>query len=123
MIVSFAWTTGAFRVRRKTRTRRHWDDRYANIFVKGIPQGRVHDAYDRQPRFGGKKIGTFMITSMKKEHMSKMPDEDYEREGFKFMEENRIKIWDKESRQAFEDWKNDDKTPWVVDFQIKSVIQ
>jgi len=92
------------------------------MFIKGIPQGRIHDAYDRQPRFGGRKIGTFTIIAMKKEHMSTMPDEDYEREGFKFMEENRIEIWGKEPRQAFEDWRETDDTLWVVDFEITSVI-
>jgi hypothetical protein len=47
MIISFAWTTEAFRTRRKSRTRRHWSDKYAHTFVKGIPEGKVHDAYDR----------------------------------------------------------------------------
>jgi len=51
-----------------------------------------------------------------------MPDEDYEREGFKFMEENGVKIWGKEPRQAFEDWRETDDTLWVVDFEIKSII-
>jgi hypothetical protein len=108
--------------REKTRTRRRWDDKYAHRLIAGIPRGKIHDAYDRNPRFGGKKIGTFIIVSMKKEHMSTMPDEDYETEGFKFMEEDGIKIWGKEPRQAFEDWKKTDETLWVVDFEIKSIL-
>jgi len=117
MIISFAWTTDAFKAGRKSRTRRQWQDKYAKIFLNGIEKGKVHDAYDRQPRFGGKKIGELIITSMKKEHMSKMPDEDYEREGFKFMEENNIEIWKMNPRDAFEDWRKDDSTPWIVDFK------
>jgi hypothetical protein len=59
---------------------------------------------------------------MKKEHMSRMPEEDFEREGFKFMEEQGIKIWGKEPREAFSDWKGEDGILWVVDFDILSVV-
>ena len=117
MIISFAWTTDAFKAGRKDRTRRYWTEKYAKIFLDRIDKKRIHDAYDRQPRFGGKRIGLLIVTSMKKEHMSKMPDEDYEREGFKFMEENNIKIWGKHPRDAFDDWRKEDGTPWVIDFE------
>lgn len=114
MIMSFAWTTPAVRARRKTRTRRQWAYEYAKRFKVGD----ICQAYDRQPRFGGVKIGTIKITGKKKELISKMPDEDYEREGFAFMEERGMKIWGKQPRKAFEDWKRVGGYTWVVDFEI-----
>ena len=113
MPLSFAWTEDAFLANRKTRTRREWKDSYAKKF-------RVGDkcqAWDKQARFGGRRIGIIVIKAIFKQHISKMPDEDYEKEGFAFMEENGIKIWGKNPRQAFEDWRKDDYTPWVVDFE------
>lgn len=45
MIVSFAWTTGAFLAGRKSRTRREWDDAYARRFnVKPNQQELYIDA-------------------------------------------------------------------------------
>ncbi len=59
MLISFAWTTGVLLAGRKTVTRRagwkastmkRWQDAYDRHQL-------VHDAYDKLPRSGGKKVG------------------------------------------------------------------
>ena len=113
MIISFAWTTEAFLSNRKTRTRREWPDDYAAKFKVGD----TVQAYDKQPRFHGKRIGYAVIKGLKKESISEMPDEDFEREGFAFMQEHGLKIFGKEPRKAFDDWRAQQREYWVVDFQ------
>jgi len=73
-IISFAWTTEPLLSGRKTRTRRKWSDKYANRFKVGD----VCYAYDRQPRFKGKKVAEIKITSIKKEDISLATKEDYQ---------------------------------------------
>lgn len=113
-IISFAWTTAAFKAKRKYVTRRDWLPQYAKQFKIGD----VCQAYDKQARFGGVKIGLIKILDKYKEDISKMPEEDFEKEGFAYMEENSIPIWDKPPRQAFEDWKKEGGTYWVIRFDI-----
>ena len=113
MIVSFAWTNGAFLAGRKSRTRREWDDAYARRFKAGD----VAQAYDKSPRYGGKKIGEILIKDIRYLNTRDMTEEDYEKEGFAYMEEKGIKIWNKEARRAFEDWKKEAKDYWVIDFE------
>ncbi len=97
-IISFAWTTGAFKARRKSVTRRQWIDKYAKQFKVGD----VCQAYDKSPRFKGIKIGLVKILEIYKEDIQKMPEKDFENEGFAYMEENSISIWGKPPREAFE---------------------
>ena len=112
MIVSMAWTKDAYKAGCKTRTRRKWTDEYAKRFkINSLFQG-----YDKSPRFKGKRIGVSTILNIKKEHISLMPDEDYEKEGFKYMSDNNLKIWDKDPWEAFNDWRKTDETYYVVDF-------
>ncbi len=113
LIVSFAWTTDSFLAGRKTRTRRDWKDSYAEMFKPGY----FVQAWDRQPRFGGKKIGEIVIVKVWKQNTSQLTEEDYEKEGFAYMEEKGIKMWGKPARQAFDDWKKETKDMWVVDFR------
>lgn len=113
MVISFAWTTDAFLANRKIKTRREWNDQYAKKF-------HVYDccrAYDRQPRFGGRQIGMIQVRSLAYEDISTMPNEDYEKEGFLYMEEQGLKIWGKEPHQAFEDWRNEGGYYWVLGFK------
>ena len=112
MIVSFAFTTPALLAGRKTRTRRDW----APVTVKKYHVGDVCQAYDKGPRNGGHRVGYITITGMKRENVALMPDEDYEKEGFAYMEEQGLTIWGKQPRKAFEDWIDTEKTYWVVDF-------
>jgi len=112
MIISMAWTKDAYRAGRKTRTRRQWTDNYAKRFKVGS----FFQGYDKSPQWGGKKLGESQIVAIKKEHISLMPDEDFIKEGFSYMQERGIKIWDKEPWKAFNDWRKDDETYYVVDF-------
>ena len=119
-IISFAWTTPAFLAGRKTRTRRDWSDDYAKRFHVGD----VCQAWDHVPRVkGAKRVGTLRITGLKKEDLREMPDEDFEKEGFAYLEETGFKIWDMDAREAFGEWKlnadiQDEPTMmWVVDFE------
>lgn len=86
MIITFAWTSAPLLAGRKTVTRREWSDNYAARFKKNM----MVDAYDRQPRFKGKKIAVIQLTHdpvlMANEDM---PDSDYEAEGFAYLEGNR----------------------------------
>lgn len=83
MIVSFAWTTKALLAGRKRCTRRMWNDEYFDRWVYAWRAGRrVHDAYDRQPRFNGHKIGEIRLTCEPyREKLADMPDSDLIEEG------------------------------------------
>ena len=111
-IISMAWTSAAFKAGRKWVTRRDWTREYAARFkVDDVCQ-----VFDRSPRFGGRRIGFLKILSLTYEPMKLMPSFDFELEGFAFMEERGLKIWGREPRQAFEDWRREDKFYWVVRF-------
>jgi hypothetical protein len=116
-IISFAWTVPSLLAGRKTRTRREWTDEYAERFKVGD----LIQAYDRQPRFGGKCIAIIEITGIKQESTSEMTSDDYEKEGFKYFEEKGLKIWDKDPAIAFEDWMEDDCEVWIIDFKVKEI--
>jgi len=83
MIISFAWTTEALKCGRKTCTRRRWSERFFEQWARAWREGRlVHDAYDRSPRAGGKKVGEIRLTCEPyKERLVDMPEEDVEAEG------------------------------------------
>lgn len=115
MIISFAWTTPAFLADRKSVTRRTWFPEYAKRF-KPTKKGKICQAYDKNPRFGGRRIGELEVRSLAWEDIKTMPDEDYENEGFKFMEEQGLKIWNKHPWQAFEDWRKEGGWYWVLRF-------
>ena len=111
-IISFNWTKDSFLAGRKTKTRREWTDTYANKFKVG----ETCQAYDKQPQYGGMKIGELIVESLTYEDISTMPDSDYELEGFLYMEERGLKIWGKDPRQAFDDWRNKGGMYWVLWF-------
>jgi hypothetical protein len=122
--ISFAWTTPAFIALQKTVTRRDWPEDYANRFK----EGDLLFAYDKQARFGGNKIGIIQLTADPSfEPMSKMPDSDYEAEGFKYLHENphliprSMKIdvsWD-----GFNTWRNSGESKWVIRFRICEILK
>lgn len=114
MIISFAWTTDAFLAGRKTRTRREWFDDYAKRFHVGD----IVQAWDHVPRVrGAKRIGFLKILAMKKENISMMLDEDYEKEGFAYAEEHGQKIFGMEAKSSFENWQIQHRIYWVIDFE------
>ena len=84
MNLSFAWTTEAFLSGRKTCTRRpHWAHQYFDLWVKAWREGRRrHQAWDKNARWGGKRIGSFRLTCEPYlERLCDMPVEDLEAEG------------------------------------------
>lgn len=94
MIISFAWTTGALLAGRKTVTRREswtpgyfkrWQDAWdksRNRRDKDRLKYRIHDAYDRSPRNGGRKVGSIVLTCRPYlEPLCAMPESDLEAEG------------------------------------------
>ncbi len=114
MIISFAWTTPALLAGEKTRTRRDWSDEYAKKFKVGD----LIQAYDKQPRFKGKKVAIIKITNIEKEDISLMPDEDYIKEGFAYLERINKEIFGKNPRTAFQEWREEGGEYWVIDFEI-----
>jgi hypothetical protein len=116
-IISFAYTTPALLAGRKTRTRRLWDDAYAQRFHKGD----LVQAWDHVPRVkGAKRVGTIRLTAEpRKEHISDMPAWDYEREGFAYLNEKGLTIWGDNPHKAFDDWREKgDNEYWVIDFEL-----
>lgn len=121
--ISFAWTTAALNARRKTVTRREWDDRYAQSFR----EGELLAAYDRQPRFGGKQIGVIRLTRKPyRESEAVMPDSDYEAEGFAYLDEHpyhKPKQWREVNlKEKFERDRKIGAVCWVVRFEIVSLV-
>ncbi|MDV2988553.1 MAG: hypothetical protein P3T54_00100 [Dehalogenimonas sp.] len=120
MIISFAWTTNAFLAGRKRKTRRNWAPQYARRFKAGTS----HQAYDKNPRIGGHQIGTVGIErDPYLQRTSMMTEDDFEAEGFKWMEENGISMRGVSPRQFFEDWKAADELVFVVEFETLECLK
>jgi hypothetical protein len=126
-IISFAWTSTALVAGRKTVTRRQWTPSYAAQFHRND----LVDAYDRQPRYRGRKIATIRLT-----HDpvylpdATMPETDYEAEGFAFLDEHPEfipKSWKKEMDEGetlkdhFEYWRQSGESSWVIRFIVISI--
>lgn len=88
LIISFAWTTAAFVAARKNVTRREWTDEYAKRFRTGT----VFACSDRQIRHGGKILGFGRIAMDAYRETDYIPSEDYEGEGFGFMDAHGYKL-------------------------------
>jgi len=121
-IISFAWTTPALLAGRKTCTRRDWDAAYASQFRPGD----VVAAYDKSPRYGGKKVAEVaVVRAPYQEPLAAMPDEDYEAEGFAFLYAQGIKPpkssgFPSFSRLAFDAWRRSGGAVFVVRFRLLS---
>lgn len=82
-IVSFALTTEEFNSGKKTVTRRKWKAKHLENWQRWYDEGKLrHDAYDKVPHAGGKKIGEFRLTARPYlERLMDMPESDLEAEG------------------------------------------
>ncbi len=82
-IISFSLTKSEFLLGKKTVTRRDWSDEHFKMWVNLWDSGKViHDAWDKIPRAGGKKIGKLILTKRPyKERLDQMPLADLQAEG------------------------------------------
>lgn len=115
-IISFAWTTEALVVGRKVCTRRDWQQAYARSFKAG----EMVAAYERSPRIRGKEVGTIRLTAAP-EFTAALPDEDFEREGFGWMQERHQLVDGVEPRVMWQLWQHHSEPQWVVRFELVSL--
>jgi len=84
MILSFAWTTDALLLGKKTCTRRLWSERTARAWVNAYNSDRlIHSAWNKMPLCrDAKKIADIRLTkSPYQERLTDMPQSDLEAEG------------------------------------------
>ena len=83
MIISFWLTSKEFKARKKTVIRKDWIPTNTERWQRWFDSGKVeHDAYDNNPRLGGKKIGRIRLTKRPYlEYLRDMPIEDLIHEG------------------------------------------
>lgn len=106
-IISFAWTTQALIDGKKTVTRRDWNDKYAKTFKKGD----WVQAYDKNPRSGGKRIGIIEITETPyKQWLHEVTDADEIKEGG---------LWG--SGKAYQEAMGEDRELWVIEFKFNKI--
>lgn len=121
-IISFAWTTPALLAGRKSVTRRGWSDKHA----AGFHKDDLIQAYNRSPRHGGERVAYITLTQDPyKELTFYMPDEDYDREGFKYFAENpEVEVpktfapEDGDWLQHFNAWRREAQYLWVIRFEL-----
>ena len=114
-IISFAWTTPALLAGRKTVTRREWKDRHAATFRKGD----LIAAYNRQPRFGGRQVATLRLTQdAYKESTALAPPEDFEREGFAYLDDHRLMVAGDTPLEVWDSWHESPSDWWVIRFEV-----
>lgn len=82
-IISFAKTVDELLSDKKTVTRRDWSDKQFEMWCNFWDDGHlIHDAYDKSPRNGGKKISRFELTYRPyRERLEDMPLADLITEG------------------------------------------
>ncbi|AXR64547.1 hypothetical protein [Leptospira mayottensis] len=125
-IISFGYTAAPLLAGRKTITRREWKDEYALKFHPG----EIVQAYDKQPRFGGKKIGEIRISWIIKQSPLLMPDSDYEEEGFAWLDENPefipkkfiLKDGTRDMQKYFRMWKMFGEPCWAIKFEPLNLL-
>jgi len=114
-IISFAWTTPAVLAKRKTCTRRDWNDQYAESFQTG----ELLAGYNRSQRYGGHQIAVVKLTQRPyKEPLRNAPDSDWEAEGFAYLTEIGAKVNGITPRELWDMWKQTWDTEWVIRFEI-----
>lgn len=81
--ISFSFTIKEFLSGQKTVTRRLWKPRHLAMWQRFWDTGRLeHDAWDKLPFAGGKKVGCFRLTCRPYlERLADMPESDLVAEG------------------------------------------
>lgn len=114
-IISFAWTTPALLAGQKTVTRRDWEPAYARRFHKGD----IVLAYDRTPRVGGKQVATIRLTTDPYfERGCDTPHDDWEAEGFAYLESKGITLKGVQPTAIWRGWKATTDGLWVIRFEV-----
>lgn len=121
-IISFSYTTPALLAGRKSVTRREWSDKYA----AGFHKGDLIQAYNRSPRNGGERVAYIELTQDPYRELTwDMPDEDYDREGFKYFAENpdvEVPVTfapeDGDWLEHFKAWRREAEYLWVIRFEL-----
>ncbi len=117
-IISFAWTTPALLAGRKTVTRRDWSLGYAAHFARGDHV----QAYNRNPRWHGRQVATIRLTRDPYPESTQMaPGEDYEAEGFAYLEEIGTKVDGLTPRALWRAWHLYPQDLWVIRFEVVRV--
>ena len=121
MIISFAETIEALLDGRKTCTRRSWRSIHADKFYAG----QMVDAYNKNPRNGGKPVAIIRI--LRSPYLSAdLPDSDWEAEGFAYMSEHGLTLFGgKTPEEVWSEWSKPYGMAglWVVRFELASSIQ
>jgi hypothetical protein len=116
--ISYAWTTGAVKARKKICTRRKWSADYAARFHAG----EKVLALNRNYRIGGSPFGMVQLTAdPKQERTGTMTEQDFIDEGLAWMEAQGIMIQGKTPRQFFDDWKALDEAVYKIEFEILEI--
>jgi len=123
-IISFARTSEALLAFQKSVTRRYWKDSHGN----GFKPDELVQAWDKSPRYGGRKIAIIKIIAVYKEKMIDAPEEDYKNEGFQFMCDHSIYLYKIGNKKLFpipgywRAWRTTTdekfKIVWVIRFEI-----
>ena len=90
LILSFARTTAALLANRKRVTRREWSER--TFAMWHIRAGQDFQCWSKSPRCGGRKVAIARLVSVDWEATCRIPDSDWEAEGFAYMEEHGINL-------------------------------
>ena len=113
--ISFSWATTAFLSGAKTVTRRDWKDSYAKTFKKG----EIVAAYNKQRRFGGKKIGFIRLSQDPyKESTADIPEEDWYNEGMPILEGEGVLVDGLMPSDFWLRWQTEPEDLWVIRFTI-----
>lgn len=114
-VISFAWTTPALLVGRKTVTRRDWKDGWARQFAPG----ELIAAYDRQARHGGHEVAMIQLVGQPYRQSTKLAlESDYEAEGFAYLESIGAKVDGISPKTLWRAWHLQPQELWVVRFEL-----
>jgi hypothetical protein len=125
VIISFAWTTPALLAGQKSQTRRDWTAEHAAKFNAG----QLVDAWNRSPRAGrasgARKVATIRLTTAPyRQRLGSMTNDDYAREGFRWMWE--MNDGSGTAQRAYAIWHDWQQTPdhelYVVEFELVEVL-
>lgn len=117
--ISFSWTTRALEADAKNVTRRRWNDNWARRWKKGD----YAVAYDRNPAWGGAQIALIRLTETPyKENTADIPDDDWEGEGFAYMQHHRQLVNGIAPREFWDKWKREPEEVWVIRFEVVKLV-